>query len=451
MLDDPRARAAPAAARPQARRSCGSGRSSTPSATSSPAAATCSTAFPGFHDATRHDILRDVYDRLVARLQPGRQRPRPRLQRARPLRLRGLQPAQRDHEGADDRRDVLPAADVRHRASSARTSAGWSGTSRRARRSSCSASASRVAIVVGARDLVHPRRATSRSARLARRRTAADPPRTVVFAAVPSARREEPHPIMAVDLSQIAHVSTEPGELPETMAAWVIRQEREGEPIDAFQLEEIEVPEPQAFEVIVRVMAAGVNFNNVWAALGKPVSVFGYGDHPEYGHHIGGSDASGVVWKVGPGVTRWKPGDEVVVHCNQTSYEDPGGPRPRPDGRALAEDLGLRDDLGLVRPVHEGPGAAAAAQARGAVLGGVGLLRADVLHRLPDADGPRQAAGRRPRADLGRRRRPGRVRDPAREGRGRRERRRRLVRARRASSSSSSAPSTTSTATSSPG
>jgi len=29
------------------------------------------------------------------------------------------------------------------------------------------------------------------------------------------------------------------------------------------------------------------------------------------------------VWKVGPGVTRWKPGDEVVIHCNQTSYEDP--------------------------------------------------------------------------------------------------------------------------------
>jgi crotonyl-CoA carboxylase/reductase len=125
---------------------------------------------------------------------------------------------------------------------------------------------------------------------------------------------------VAVDVSQI---ETEPGVLPETMAAWVIRPEREGEPTDAFQLEEIEVPEPGAFEVIVRVMAAGVNYNNVWAALGQPVSVFGYGDHPEYGHHIGGSDASGVVWKVGPGVTRWKPGDEVVIHCNQASYEDP--------------------------------------------------------------------------------------------------------------------------------
>jgi len=127
---------------------------------------------------------------------------------------------------------------------------------------------------------------------------------------------------MALDLSQVAQIDTEPGELPGTMAAWVIRPERFGEPRDAFELEEVDVPEPAAFEVIVRVMAAGVNYNNVWAALGEPVSIMKYGDHPEFGHHIGGSDASGVVWKVGPGVTRWKVGDEVVVHCNQASYED---------------------------------------------------------------------------------------------------------------------------------
>src|SRR6201990_2163412 len=125
---------------------------------------------------------------------------------------------------------------------------------------------------------------------------------------------------MSVDISQIAQLDVGPGELPSTMAAWVIRAEREGEPTEAFQLEEMAVPEPGAFEVIVRVMAAGVNFNNVWAALGKPISVFRY--HQE-DHHIGGSDASGVVWKVGEGVTRWKAGDEVVVHCNQASYEDP--------------------------------------------------------------------------------------------------------------------------------
>jgi crotonyl-CoA carboxylase/reductase len=73
---------------------------------------------------------------------------------------------------------------------------------------------------------------------------------------------------VAVDVSEVSKLDAEPGDLPETMAAWVIRQEREGEPKDAFQLEEIELPEPGAFEVIVRVMAAGVNYNNVWAALG---------------------------------------------------------------------------------------------------------------------------------------------------------------------------------------
>lgn len=107
------------------------------------------------------------------------------------------------------------------------------------------------------------------------------------------------------------------------MPAWVIREDRFGEPIDAMQLEDIAPPEPGPFEVIVRTMAAGVNFNNVWAARAEPLSVFRYGDHPETGHHIGGSDASGIVWKVGEGVTRWKVGDEVVVHCNQASYEDP--------------------------------------------------------------------------------------------------------------------------------
>src|SRR5881398_1840163 len=124
----------------------------------------------------------------------------------------------------------------------------------------------------------------------------------------------------STDLTNVSEVDVEPGTLPETMSAWVIRAEREGEPLDAFQLEEIETPEPGAFEVTVRVMAAGVNFNNVWAALGQPVSVFN--SHPEFDHHIGGSDASGIVWKVGEGVTRWKPGDEVIIHCNQASYED---------------------------------------------------------------------------------------------------------------------------------
>ena len=128
---------------------------------------------------------------------------------------------------------------------------------------------------------------------------------------------------MALDTSDVATLDVEPGELPKKMAAWVLRPEREGDLATAYEVEEVEVPEPRPFEVVVRVMAAGMNFNSIWAALAEPISVFPYGDHPEWGHHIGGSDASGIVWKVGAGVKRWKPGDEVVLHANQASYEDP--------------------------------------------------------------------------------------------------------------------------------
>ena len=102
------------------------------------------------------------------------------------------------------------------------------------------------------------------------------------------------------------------------MRAWVIRPERLGDPEHAMQLEQIEVPEPGPGEVLVRVMAAGVNYNAVWASMGLPVSIFRY---TGYDFHIAGSDASGVVERVGPGVTRWKPGDEVVIHCNQSCGE----------------------------------------------------------------------------------------------------------------------------------
>jgi crotonyl-CoA carboxylase/reductase len=128
---------------------------------------------------------------------------------------------------------------------------------------------------------------------------------------------------VVTDVAEGSKIDVEPGVLPRAMAAWVLRPEREGNLDTAYEIEEVEVPEPGPFEVVVRVMAAGVNFNSIWAALAEPISVFPYGDHPRWGHHIGGSDASGVVWKVGLGVTKWKPGDEVVLHANHASYEDP--------------------------------------------------------------------------------------------------------------------------------
>jgi crotonyl-CoA carboxylase/reductase len=79
------------------------------------------------------------------------------------------------------------------------------------------------------------------------------------------------------------------------------------------------VPEIDSHEVLVMVMAAGVNYNGVWAALGVPVSVF---DVHGADYHVAGSDASGIVWAVGSKVTRWKVGDEVVIHCNQDDGDD---------------------------------------------------------------------------------------------------------------------------------
>ena len=105
------------------------------------------------------------------------------------------------------------------------------------------------------------------------------------------------------------------GVVPREMHAFVIRRERHGEPEHAMQQETMPVPTPGPGEVLVQVMAAGVNYNGVWASLGLPLSVL---DVHKENFHIAGSDASGVVWAVGPGVKTCKVGDEVVLHCNQS-------------------------------------------------------------------------------------------------------------------------------------
>ena len=109
------------------------------------------------------------------------------------------------------------------------------------------------------------------------------------------------------------------GHVPAKMYAWAIRKERHGEPDTAMQVEVVDTWKIDSHEVLVLVMAAGVNYNGVWAALGTPVSPFDGHGQP---YHIAGSDASGIVWAVGDKVKRWKVGDEVVVHCNQDDGDD---------------------------------------------------------------------------------------------------------------------------------
>ncbi|MDE0850142.1 crotonyl-CoA carboxylase/reductase [Yoonia sp.] len=109
------------------------------------------------------------------------------------------------------------------------------------------------------------------------------------------------------------------GYVPAQMQAWTIRRERHGEPDKAFEIETVATPTPDSHEVLVMVMAAGVNYNGVWAGLGVPISPF---DVHKADYHIAGSDAAGIVWAVGDKVKRWKIGDEVVVHCNQDDGDD---------------------------------------------------------------------------------------------------------------------------------
>jgi len=120
------------------------------------------------------------------------------------------------------------------------------------------------------------------------------------------------------DLYDVGHVPPL-GHVPDKMHAWTIRRERHGEPEQAFQLEVVDTPKPDSHEVLVLVMAAGVNYNGIWAGLGIPLSPF---DVHKAEFHIAGSDAAGVVWAVGDKVSRWQVGDEVVIHCNQDDGDD---------------------------------------------------------------------------------------------------------------------------------
>lgn len=109
------------------------------------------------------------------------------------------------------------------------------------------------------------------------------------------------------------------GHVPKQMYGWAIRRERHGPPEQSMQLEVLPTPEIDADEVLILVMAAGVNYNGVWAGLGVPISPFDVHKAP---FHIAGSDASGIVYAVGRRVKRWKVGDEVIVHCNQDDGDD---------------------------------------------------------------------------------------------------------------------------------
>ena len=73
-------------------------------------------------------------------------------------------------------------------------------------------------------------------------------------------------------------------------------------------LEYVDVPDPHpgAGQILVRVKACGINYLDLWARQGIAAYTITL-------PHISGADVAGIVEQVGPGVTRVRPGDQVVL------------------------------------------------------------------------------------------------------------------------------------------
>ena len=130
--------------------------------------------------------------------------------------------------------------------------------------------------------------------------------------------------------------------LPESFRAAVVRRDEtdmfaglasaDKDPRQSIHLDEIATPALAPDEVYLAVMASSINFNTVWTSIFEPLPTFGFLDRlareSEWAarhsqpFHVLGSDASGVVLRVGSAVRNWKPGDRVTVHCNHVDDQD---------------------------------------------------------------------------------------------------------------------------------
>ena len=148
----------------------------------------------------------------------------------------------------------------------------------------------------------------------------------------------------------------------------------EKDPRQSLHLDDVPLPEPGPGEALIAVMASSINYNTVWTSIFEPVSTFGFlerlgrtgdmGKRHDLPYHVIGSDASGVVLRVGAGVNAWKPGDEVVAHCLSVELESPLGHNDTmldPDQRiwgfetnfgGLAEIALVKSNQLLPKPAH---------------------------------------------------------------------------------------------------
>lgn len=162
--------------------------------------------------------------------------------------------------------------------------------------------------------------------------------------------------------------------LPDAMRALTVHRDEtnlfqglsfiEKDPRRSLHFEEVPLPEVGPHEVLVAVMASALNFNNVWSSLFEPAPGFNYlGEYAKYSphnakhnvdHHVLGTDGAGVIVRVGPAVTRWKPGDRVMIFgptCDVASPEvfDDEIRDPRLMAYGFETNFGSFSDFTLVR------------------------------------------------------------------------------------------------------
>jgi len=77
--------------------------------------------------------------------------------------------------------------------------------------------------------------------------------------------------------------------------------------VEVLQYGELPTPQPQSGEVLVRLHAAALNRLDLWVRWGWPGLQL---ERP----HIPGGDGAGEVAALGPGVTRWRVGQRVVIN-----------------------------------------------------------------------------------------------------------------------------------------
>jgi crotonyl-CoA reductase len=137
--------------------------------------------------------------------------------------------------------------------------------------------------------------------------------------------------------------------VPKSYFGVVVRKDEQGmfegvatpdkDPRKSLHVNEVATPELGPSEAIVAVMASSVNFNTVWTSIFEPVSTFGFLER--YGrlseltkrhdlpYHVVGSDLSGVVLAVGPGVRKWKAGTRSSRTACRSSSRTPRATRTR--------------------------------------------------------------------------------------------------------------------------